>query len=194
MWSEVVNSPTFQELAIPAFIFFARVVDVSMGTIRMVAVSRGQKKMAAFLGFFEVLIWLTAISFILQNLTTITNYFAYAGGFAAGNYLGLKIEEKMAHGLLGITVITNNDARNLIDHLKKKKFGLTSVSATGATGKVRVIFSVIRRRHLEDLRKIVQRFQPNAFMTVQDVRSSSRSVYPFHEEQRRSFGWLRIRK
>ncbi|MEJ2081852.1 MAG: DUF5698 domain-containing protein [Acidobacteriota bacterium] len=119
-------------LVFPLLIFLARVCDVTLGTLRMVFVARGEKGTAAFLGFFEVLIWLSVISYILQNLTAVSNYLAYAAGFATGNYLGLKIEEKMALGLLGVTVITNRDARELIEHLTREKYGITSVSAMGA--------------------------------------------------------------
>lgn len=169
----------------PLLIFLARVCDVTLGTLRMVFVSRGEKGTAAVLGFFEVLIWLSVISYILQNLTTISNYLAYAAGFATGNYLGLKIEEKMALGLLGVTVITNRDSRELIEHLTREKYGITSVSAMGATGRVRIVFSVIRRRSLEDLRRLVEQFHPNAFIATQHVRSVSKPVYPYQDLSRR---------
>ena len=184
----------FETIGFPVLIFLARVSDVSLGTLRTVAVSRGLKGRAAVLGFFEVLIWLSAITYILQHLTTITNYFAYAGGFATGNYLGLIIEEKMALGLLGVTIITNHDASELIRHLKERRFGLTSVSAMGATGRVRVVFSVIRRKSFDELREVVERFNPNAFMAIQNVRASSKAVYPFADQSRRRFGWLRKSK
>ncbi len=185
-------SGNFQETVLfPMLIFVARVCDVSLGTLRMVAISRGMKGRAAFLGFFEILIWLSAITYILQNLTTIGNYFAYAAGFAAGNYLGLKIEEKMAIGLLGVTVITNRDARALINHLKEQRYGLTIVSALGATGRVRMVHSVIRRKDLEGLRRTVEEFHPNAFLTVQNVRSASKPVHQPSEAVRAPLWWLR---
>jgi uncharacterized protein YebE (UPF0316 family) len=184
----------FEIVGFPLLIFLARVSDVSLGTLRTVAVSRGLKGRAAVLGFFEVLIWLTAITYILQHLTTITNYFAYAGGFATGNYVGLKIEEKLALGLLGVTIITNRDARELIQHLKEREFGITSVSAMGSTGRVRIVFSVIRRKNFGELRELVERFHPNAFMAVQNVRTSSKAVYPFTDQSRGWLGWLRKSK
>ncbi len=177
-------------IVFPLLIFLARVCDVTLGTLRMVFVARGEKGTAAFLGFFEVLIWLSVISYILQNLTAVSNYLAYAAGFATGNYLGLKIEEKMALGLLGVTVITNRDARELIEHLTREKYGITSVSAMGATGRVRIVFSVIRRKNLENLRRLVERFHPNAFITTQHVRSVSKAVYPYQEWGRRPSDFL----
>jgi uncharacterized protein YebE (UPF0316 family) len=188
--SELVHSSVFLAVALPLLIFVARVSDVTLGTLRMVFVARGEKGRAALMGFFEVLIWLSVISYILQNLTSVWNYLAYAAGFAAGNYLGLKIEEKMALGLLGVTVITHRDARELIDRLRQEQYGITSVSATGATGRVRIVFSVIRRKHLEDLRQIVERFHPNAFIAIQNVRSVSKQVYPYQDLGRRPTDFL----
>jgi uncharacterized protein YebE (UPF0316 family) len=183
-WADLAQSYWFQTLVFPLLIFLARVADVSLGTLRMVFVSRGEKGRAAFTGFFEVLIWLTAITYILQNLTHVSNYLAYAAGFATGNYLGLKLEEKLALGLLSVMVITNHDARSLVEHLKEHKYGITSVSAVGSTGRVRVLISVIRRKNLEELRQIVERFHPNAFMAVQAVKSVTKPVYPAPEPHR----------
>lgn len=188
--SQLFGSNLVEGVAFPLLIFLARVSDVTLGTLRMVFVARGEKKKAALLGFFEVLIWLSAISYILQHLTTVPNYFAYAAGFATGNFLGLKIEEKMALGLLGVTVITNRDARELIEELKREKYGITSVSAMGATGRVRIVFSVIRRKDLEGLRRIVERFHPNSFIATQNVRSVSRPVYPYQDLTRRPSDFL----
>lgn len=172
------DSHLFRLVVLPLLIFLARVADVSLGTLRTVFVSRGTKNWAAILGFFEVLIWLLAISYILDNLTNVATYIAYASGFAMGNYVGLRLEERIALGFLGVTIITHRDATELINHLKELRFGLTSVSAKGSTGRVRIVYSVIRRKQLEQLRQVVERFHPQAFMAVQVVKSVSREVYP----------------
>ncbi|MCK5000444.1 MAG: hypothetical protein KAS23_12960, partial [Anaerohalosphaera sp.] len=85
---------------LPLLIFLARVVDVSMGTVRIVFVSRGFKFLAPVMGFFEVLIWILAISQIMQNLNNPACYVAYAGGFAMGNFVGMWIAEKLTLGVV----------------------------------------------------------------------------------------------
>ena len=97
-------------IIIPLLIFVARIFDVTLGTIRIILVSRGVKIPAALLGFFEVLIWLIAIGRVMQNLNNVSNYIAYAGGFAMGNFVGIYIENKLAMGLLSIRVVTAKDA------------------------------------------------------------------------------------
>ena len=93
------DGDTFTYVILPLLIFLARIADVSIGTIRIVMVAKGQKMIAPILGFFEVLIWLLAISKIMQNLDNWVCYVAYGAGFATGNYIGMIIEEKLAMGI-----------------------------------------------------------------------------------------------
>lgn len=177
----------FQWVLIPLLIFFARVTDVSLGTLRMAAIAQGLRKRAALFGFFEILIWIVAISYVLQNLTHMINYLAYAGGYAAGNYLGLWIEEKMASGLIKVTIITSKDAKMLIDNLKSRKFGITSVSAMGSRGNVRLVITIIPRKKYPQLQKIINEFNPRAFVEVQAIKQASR-IYPNVILNRRMLG------
>lgn len=161
----------------PMLIFLARVVDVSLGTLRMAAIAQGLRARAAFFGFFEVLVWIIAISYVLQNLTHFVNYLAYAGGYSAGNYLGLWLEEKMATGLIKVTIITSKDATMLINNLKARKFGITSVSAMGSRGSVRLVISIIPRKKYPQLQQIINEFNPKAFVEVQSIKQASK-IYP----------------
>lgn len=191
---EAADAMVFKSIGIPLLIFAARVTDVSLGTLRMVFVSQGAKKWAAGLGFVEMLIWLTAISYILQNLTNPANYLAFAAGFGTGNYVGLWLEERLARGLVAVTAITNRDAASLIEHLREENYGITSVSARGATGRVRLILSIIRRSQLEQLRSIIEGYHPKAFISVQPVRSVSKEITPRMGAGRRLFDLFSWRK
>lgn len=167
----------FEWALMPLLIFIARVADVSLGTLRTASIAQGLRKRAAIFGFFEILIWIGAISYVLQNLTHFTNYLAYAGGYATGNYVGLMIEEKLAAGLVKVTIITSKDATMLIDSLKARKFGLTSVSAMGSKGNVRLVISIIPRKKFQQLQQIINEFNPKAFVEVQTIKQASK-IYP----------------
>ncbi|MBN1985244.1 MAG: hypothetical protein JW761_03010, partial [Prolixibacteraceae bacterium] len=130
------DSSLFTYFLLPFLIFLSRIMDVTIGTIRIVMVSKGQKMWAPFLGFFEVFIWLIAISKIFENLDNWVCYFAYAGGFATGNYIGLIIEEKMALGIVKIQIITRKKAAKLIANLKEAGYGITHHDAQGGTENV----------------------------------------------------------
>lgn len=163
---------------LPLMIFFARVLDVSIGTLRIVFLSRGMRVLAPLCGFFEVLIWLIAISRIMGNLTSWTNYIAYAGGFAAGNFVGMYIENRLAMGYLSVMIITTNDAASLLQRFKKEHFGVTLVGAQGVQGKVRVIYLIIKRRDMTGVSEILEQHQPDAFVVVNDVRHAAGGVFP----------------
>jgi uncharacterized protein YebE (UPF0316 family) len=172
------DSHWFTYGVVPVLIFCSRICDVSIGTLRIIFVSRGQKYFAPVVGFFEVLIWLLAITKVMQNLDHGICYVAYAGGFATGNYIGMWIEEKIAMGTLMIQIVTQKDATNLVRNLKDGGYGATSVPAQGSRGLVNVVYSVIKRQDVDDVVGLIRQFNPNAFYSVQDVRFVNKGIFP----------------
>ena len=175
------HSEAFTFVLLPVLIFLARILDVSFGTIRIIFISRGHKFLAPLIGFFEILIWLVAIGKVMQNLTNVYCYIAYAGGFAAGNFTGMWIEEKLAMGTLIIQIITKKDASALIDNLKSSGYGVTVVPAEGSTGQVHIVYSLIKRSALKDVVAIIKRFNPKAFYSIEDVRFASKGILPLRK-------------
>lgn len=184
----------FDWVILPAIIFFARLVDVALGTLRIIFVSRSMRKLAPLVGFFESLIWLFAISQIMLNLSNMMSYLAFAAGFATGNFVGIYLENKLAVGLLSIRVVTNDDASDLIEFLRSQNFGVTSVSATGSSGKVRLIISVIKRKDLKDYIEVVKLFNPKAFISIEDVRSVQEGYFLRNSNETNFFKALMMRK
>lgn len=168
----------FSLIILPLLIFTARICDVSIGTLRIILVGRGHKMLAPLLGFFEVLVWLIAIQQIMQNLTNTIYYFAYAAGFAAGNYVGMLIEEKIALGILVIRIITNQSAEKLIEKLRQQDYGVTSIDAAGKTGPVNVLYTIIRRADLKNIITLINDYHPNAFYSVEDVKLVREGIFP----------------
>jgi len=188
------DSATFTYVVLPILIALARVCDVTLGTLRILMLSRGHKYLAPFLGFFEVLIWIIVMAKIMQNLNNVPCYIAYAGGFAIGNMIGIIIEERLAIGTLVIRIITKQDASQLIDGLRDAGHGVTSIPAQGSMGLVHLIFSVIKRSDLEEVTEIISKFNPKSFYSIEDVRFVSEGVFPdkipFY--QRSFFSWPRM--
>lgn len=168
----------FTFVLLPLFIFCARIVDVTLGTFRIIFISRSMKYLSALVGFFEVFIWLLAIGQVFQNLTNILCYFAYAGGFAGGSFLGVFIAEKIAIGKVVLRIITSRDSSELVGLLKAKNYGVTTVDAQGALGTVKMVFSIIPRHSLPDVLDLVRRCNPKAFCSIEDVRSVSEGIFP----------------
>ena len=174
------GSDLYVYFLLPLLIFLARICDVTIGTMRIIMVSKGKKLLAPVLGFFEVLIWVMAIGKIMQNLSNPVCYIAYAGGFAIGNYVGMKVEEKLAMGLIVIRIITQKDASELIKALRDMGFGITEIDAIGKDKKVHVIYSIIKRHDVSVVTERINHFNPKAFYTIEDIRAVSQGVFPAH--------------
>ncbi len=178
------ESATFTYFLLPFLIFLARIIDVTIGTIRIIMISKGQKFWAPFLGFFEILVWLLAISRIFANLDNWICYLAYAAGFATGNYIGLRIEEKLAMGIVKIQIITRKSADLLIERLKALGYGITHHDAMGGSEEVSIIYSIIKRTDLYKVVEQIKTYNPKAFYSIEDVRFVSHGVFPIKTASR----------
>jgi uncharacterized protein YebE (UPF0316 family) len=172
------NSDVFAWVILPMLIFLARICDVSLDTLRLIFVSKGIKKVAPLLGFFEVIIWLLAVGQIMKHLDNVICYIAYGGGFAMGNYIGMILEEKLSIGNVMIRIVPKSDTSELVNMLRLQNFGITVVDAEGSLGKVKIIFSVIKRDNIQGFISIINKYSPLAFYTVEDVRSVNEGVFP----------------
>lgn len=168
----------FTWVILPLLIFFARICDVSLGTLRVIFISKGFKHIAPLIGFFEVIIWLLAIGQVMQNVGNVASYIAYGGGFAAGTFIGMAVEERLSLGNVVVRVITTRDARNLVESLRGQNFGVTTMDAEGASGAVKVILTISRREDLPRAVALIHKFQPNAFFTVEEIKSVKEGVFP----------------
>lgn len=178
MDTTLVQSPLFTLVVIPLLIFLARILDVSIGTLRIIFVSKGLKYLAAMLGFVEALVWVLAISQVITNLSSWVTYIAFALGFAAGNLVGMLLEERIAMGNLIVRIITRHEADELVRYMREAGYGVTSVDADGEAGPVKLLFTIARRRKLPEIIAIIKRYNPNAFYTIEDVRFVKETFYP----------------
>ncbi|HUX53502.1 MAG TPA: DUF2179 domain-containing protein [Williamwhitmania sp.] len=172
------DSNLFVYLLLPLIIFFARICDVTIGTMRIILVSKGQRNIAPFLGFFEVFIWILAIGQIMSHLNNFFCYIGYAAGFATGNYIGMLVEEKVAMGTLLIRIITPKDATELLENLHTLGYGATSFDATGRDGKVNIIYTIVNRTQLKRVEEVIMTFNPHAFYSIEDLRSVKNGILP----------------
>lgn len=160
----------FVYILVPLLIFSLRILDQTLGTIRIIFVSKSMKYLAPVVGFFEILLWLIIMKQIFQNLDNYLYFVAYAAGFAMGNYVGILIEEKMAMGLVQMRVIPQRDDSELVEFLKKAGYRFTTVKGRGAEGPVEVIYSIIKRKSINDFVGIIKEFNPRAFYTIEEIK------------------------
>jgi uncharacterized protein YebE (UPF0316 family) len=183
-----IDSLLTQVPILPVLVFLAETCVVTLCTVRTICIARGRKCLAAFLGFFEVSIWLFAIGQIMQNLTDVGCYLAFAGGFSLGNFLGVTIEAKLALGNVVVQITAKKDANDLVESLKEAGYGVTVLAANGATGPVQVVFTVVKRKELEKVVFIIKGFDPKAFYSVKDLQLASEGISPRAENGTQRIG------
>ena len=172
-----LDTNLFKFFLLPLLIILARIVDVSIGTVKIIFIAKGYKKIAPILGFFEVMIWLTAVTQVIGNLDNIVCFLAYCFGFALGSYIGIFIEERIALGVELIRIITRRGADNLIQALRDEGYGITVTKAEGNTGKVGIIYTVINRKNKKHVIELIKEHNPKAFYTIEDIRFVSHTPY-----------------
>lgn len=163
--------------ALPIMIFFGRICDVTLGTMRIIFVSKGEKYKVPLIGFFEVFIWVVIISQILSRANDLVAYVSYAAGYATGNYVGILLEQRIAYGIVVCRVYTHKNGNDLIQQLNELNFGATLLHGTGSVDKVDIIETVIDRKHMKKVAKILTDFDPNIFYVVEDVRTKQNGIF-----------------
>ncbi|WP_218070313.1 DUF2179 domain-containing protein [Desulfuribacillus alkaliarsenatis] len=154
------------------FIFGARILDVSMGTIRMLMLMRGQKYYAAFIGFFEVIIFIVVLGIVVNELENPINLIMYGLGFATGNIVGGWLEEKLAVGFLNVQIISKNHSKTLTEVLRESGYGVTVIDSHGWEGERDILNLQIKRKDLADVQKIIASTDANAYVTIFDTRKA----------------------
>lgn len=157
-------------------IFFLRIADVSIGTLRIGYLVRGRPGIAGLLSFFESLVWLLAAAQVLANLDSPVQFVAYAGGYAAGTMLGVNIERWIAVGDVMMRVVAPVGSPSAAGALREAGFVVTEINAEGRDGQVRVSFSVLPRRNVAKALHIVESANPQAFVSFEGTTPVRRAT------------------
>lgn len=160
-------------IALYVVIFLAKMIEVSLATIRNVLINRGQKFIGACIGFFEVLIWLYVVSNVLQNVTDdLIKVGVYCLAFSCGNYLGATIEEKLAIGMAVIEVfILKEESSELVGILREDGFGVTTIDSEGKDNKMTIIKIYLKRKNINKAVSIINKNAPKSIISVSDVKN-----------------------
>lgn len=153
-----------------ALIFLSRVVDVSLATFRTLMIVQGRKLHAALFGVFEVAIYILALGKVVDSLDNPWNFIAYCLGFAAGNYVGIMLEGRLALGMLSARVtVSASVSDELIANLRANDYGVTVIDARGKDGPRKILSIVFNRKDLRRLEELVKEFDQSAFMVVNNI-------------------------
>lgn len=154
----------------PLLIFCLRVIDVSLGTMRFLLVTRGQRLPAASIGFVEILVWITAAGAAIQNLASPLHLVGYAAGFSCGTWSGAWLEERLALGTATVQAFCESGDRSVVAALREMGIGVTQSTGEGLEGPVQVVSAVVQRQALPRVIATIEAVDPDAFITVYDAR------------------------
>jgi uncharacterized protein YebE (UPF0316 family) len=152
-------------------IFALRIVDVSLDTMRVIFLIRGKRGLAATLGFFIALIWLVAVGNAVRHIDSIWHVLGYAGGYATGTFVGVTIERLVAYGVALVRIISRHAGVEIAEALRERGYGATEFVGQGREGRVELITVVVHRGHLDDVMSIVEKWDTDAFVTVEEPKS-----------------------
>jgi len=158
-------------------IFFLRVGDMSLDTIRVLFMVRGKKLLVWVLGFFQALIFVVAISSVLTQLNNVLNIIGYATGFATGNIVGMLIENRLAIGHVLVNIISSNRGSFIAERLRASGYAVTEIAGRGMNGTVFELHASVLRKDVNQVETIVLESDPQAFVTAEDVRPVRRGFW-----------------
>ena len=158
-------------------IFGLRIADMSLDTLRVLFVVRGQKKVAWILGFCQSAVFVIAITRVLSDLSNPLVVLGYAAGFATGNVLGIMVEERLAIGHIQLQIDSRRRGPAVAKALRANGYGVTEISARGRDGTVRLLTASVLRKDAAHARGIVHKVDEDAFITSGDVRPVRRGFW-----------------
>jgi uncharacterized protein YebE (UPF0316 family) len=184
--------PELGTLTTGILIFLARICDVSLGTVRTIVTVQGRGAIAFFLGIFEILIWITVVSTVVQRVPDqpILAVF-YALGFATGNMVGIAVERKIGLGFMALRVFTRTSGKPIADRLRTIGQPVTVFHGEGMQGPVAELYIACRRRDIGKLLEIVTAEDPEAFYIMETARDVCRTLRPLSSE---CSGWRSVFK
>ena len=158
-------------------IFILRVGDMSLDTLRVLYVMRGQKSLALILGFCQAMLFITAITSVLNNLDNPINIIGYAAGFATGTVVGMIIEERLASGHIHLRIISSRRGTAIAESLREEGYAVTEIPARGKDGTVTVINCSVLRKNVNKARKMIGAVDDEAFITAEEIRPIRRGFW-----------------
>lgn len=162
---------TNEALFTAGLIFFLRVINNGVGTIRLISLARQRRLLTVTLGFFEALIFAVTIAGVVADLTNIPNIFAYCAGFSVGAYIGMLIEARFITSFMSVNIVSATHGHDIAVALREHGFGVTETTGEGLNGKVTMLHSVVNRRDMPKVVQTIHAQHPEAFVSVGEARS-----------------------
>ena len=169
-------------LSLPLLIFVAKVIELTLSTVRTILVVSAMSVPAALVGFFEITFGVVAMGLVVSHLTNPLAIVGFASGFSIGIIVGTWVEERLALGFRLVFVVNIDGTRDVSAQLRELGYRVTRLPGSGRSGSVEVAFSLVRRHSVPGLMSTLRSIAPGAFVTV--MRSEHFAGGSFVEHRR----------
>ncbi len=169
---------TADAILLALLLFGMRVVNYAISTIRLVFIARDMRLLSAVTAFLEALIFAVVMASVVNDLSNILNLGAYCFGAAAGSYLGQWLEARFVISYSTVTIITQDQGKEIAQALRDASYGVTVTRGEGRDGEVDIIRSSAVNRDIPKLIRIVRSISDTAFLDVEAARTLSRGWLP----------------
>lgn len=126
-------------------------------------------KIAAMIGFVEIIIYIKVLGTVVNELDNIYYLLSYATGFSLGNIIGTKVEQYLAFGDVQVRVIIDELKHDIVDKLRAEGYGVTTFKGMGRDGEKLMILVTLKRKRLNDLYACMHKEGLDGFITVNDI-------------------------
>ena len=154
-------------------IFFVRIIDVSLGTVRTLITVKGRTLLASMVGFIEIFVWFVIVKEALNtNETSLWIAISYSLGFATGTYIGGYLSDRFIKGNFGVQVVTSNNNHKLIDTLRREGYAVSVIDIKGQdkVNEKYMLFIEIQKNNFDHLKKLIHSIDQKAFIVVNETK------------------------
>lgn len=154
-------------------IFFVRIIDVSLGTVRTLITVKGRTLLASMVGFVEIFVWFVIVKEALNTTeTSLWIAIAYSLGFATGTYIGGYLSDRFIKGNFSVQVVTSGHNHQLLEMIRKEGYGVSVIDVKGQdhTKEKYMLFIEIKKNNFEHLKKLIHSIDPKAFIVVNETK------------------------
>ena len=153
-------------------IFFARILDVSIATLRQMVMLKGKLAISTVLAFIEVFIWFVVARVALTiEIDSILIPIFYSLGYATGTLIGSFLAKSLIKGEVCIQVIVNDE--KLIKALKLRGY---EVSVISLDNKKKMLYLEVNTKSLKKVLELINKADPTSFMIINDSRKVMNGV------------------
>ena len=160
--------------AVYIFIFFGKLLEVALATLRAQLIYKGQRVPGALIAILEYTFWLCITASALAGFASDPiKIVILVVAFAVGNVLGSVLEEKQALGYCSVDAVFTDKgaAHEAAELLRAKGHALTLLPAEGICGAERcALFATVQRRNVDAVKALLFKADPGVVITVQDIQ------------------------